>query len=186
MTEVIEKNNINNQRLIQDQLGPELAQLTGTDQWYRHNINRKLIYIDGVKFLAENGGEQGAYWFIDKVACEIAPLLQSINKQFGCISLNVGLTDKDQAMILVTDGNEKELVNYHIHFTDMQLGNWKFYLIDDETHITLLLPSEFGVVSEFSLLYTEGVYANNLYPFIEYQVKLFSFLRDKTLYCQLG
>jgi len=143
MTEVIEQNNRTKQRLNQDQLKFELAQFTGTEKWYRHALNRNLIYTDGVKFLAENGGEQGAYWFIDKVACEIAPLLKSKNEGFGCITLFVGLTDANQAMILVTDGNEKQLAIYHIDYTDMQPGNWKFYLVDDQTHLTLLLPSEY-------------------------------------------
>ena len=143
MTEVIEKNNTINQRLNQEQLSFQLAQFTGTEQWYRHNLNRNLIYTDGVKFLAENGGEQGAYWFIDKVACEIAPLLKSKNERFGFITLCVGLTGANQAMILVTDGNDKQLATYHIHFTDMLPGNWKFYLVDDQTHLTLLLPSEY-------------------------------------------
>jgi len=143
MTEVIEQNNSTNQRLNQDQLKFELAQFTGTEKWYRHALNRNLIYTDGVKFLAENGGEQGAYWFIDKVACEIAPLLKSKNERFGCINLCVGVIDKNQAMVLVTDGNDKQLAASHIHYTDMQSGDWKFYLIDDETHMTLLLPSEY-------------------------------------------
>ena len=143
MNEVLETNNTTNQRLNHEQLSFQLAQFTGTEHWYRHALNRNLIYTDGVKFLAENGGEQGAYWFIDKVACEIALLLKSKNQRFGFITLCVGLTDKNQAMILVTDGNDKQLATYHIHYTDMQLGNWKFYLIDDQTHLTLLLPSEY-------------------------------------------
>ena len=143
MTEVIEQSNNINQRLNQDQLIFELAQFTGTEKWYRHALNRNLIYTDGVKFLAENGGEQGAYWFIDKVAFEIAPLLKSKNERFGCINLCVGEIDKYQAMVLVTDGNDKQLAASHIHYTDMQSGDWKLYLIDDETHMTLLLPSEY-------------------------------------------
>jgi len=128
MTEVIEQSNNINQRLNQDQLIFELAQFTGTEKWYRHALNRNLIYTDGVKFLAENGGEQGAYWFIDKVAYEIAPLLKSKNERFGCINLCVGEIDKYQAMVLVTDGNDKQLGAYHIYYTDMQSGDWKFYL----------------------------------------------------------
>ncbi len=143
MTEVTEQNNSTNQRLNQDQLKFELAQFTGTEKWYRYALNRNLIYTDGVKFLAENGGEQGAYWFIDKVACEIAPLLKSKKERFGCINLCVGVIDKNQATVLVTDGNDKQLAASHIHYTDMQAGDWKFYLIDDETHMTLLLPSEY-------------------------------------------
>ena len=143
MTEVLETNNTTNQRLTQEQLSLALAQFTGTEHWYQHNTNAKLIYTDGVKFLAENGGEQGAYWFVNKVACEIVPLLQSKNELFGCITLSVGVNDENQAMVLVTDGNGKVLATYHIHYTDMQTGEWTFYLVDDGTYLTLLLPSEY-------------------------------------------
>jgi hypothetical protein len=132
-----------NKRLTQDELSVELSQFIGTEQWYRHAINRHLIYTDGVKFFAENGGDHGAYWFIDKVACEIAPLLKSKKEHFGCINLCVGVIDKNQAMVLVADGNDKQLAASHIHYTDMQAGDWKFYLIDDLTQMTLLLPSEY-------------------------------------------
>ena len=71
MNEVIEK------RLTTEQLEAELSQCIGTYHWYRHNLNRHLIYSDGVKLLAEYGGRSGAYWFIDKIACEIFPLLKA-------------------------------------------------------------------------------------------------------------
>ncbi len=130
-----------NKRLTQDELSNELSQFIGTEQWYRHAINRKLIYTDGVKFFAENGGEHGAYWFLDKVACEITPLLKRRKEAFACITLRVN--NQEEAIIIVTDGNETSLATYDIQYTDMQAGDWKFYLIDDGTHITLLLPREY-------------------------------------------
>jgi hypothetical protein len=130
-----------NKRLTQDELSVELSQFIGTEQWYRHAINRNLIYTDGVKFFAENGGNHGAYWFLDKVACEITPLLKRRKEAFACITLQVN--NQEEAIIIVTDGNETSLATYDIHYTDMQEGDWKFYLVDDGTHITLLLPHEY-------------------------------------------
>lgn len=128
-------------RLTQDELNNELSQFIGTEQWYRHAINRTLIYIDGVKFFAENGGDHGAYWFVDKVACEITPLLKRRKEAFACTTLRVN--KQEEAIIIVADGNETSLATYDIQYTDMQAGDWKFYLIDDGAHITLLLPREY-------------------------------------------
>jgi len=139
MTEVINQEN-SKKRLTQDELTAELAYFTGTEQWYMHWA-RSIIYTEGVQFFAENGGDQGAYWFLDKVACEIAPLLKSKKERFGCVTLSSNA--ENQAVILVTDGNDNELAKYQIRYTDMQPGNWKFYLIDDLSHLTLLLPSEY-------------------------------------------
>ena len=34
----------------------ELAQFTGSDNWYRHTINRNVLYTDGAQHVAEHGG----------------------------------------------------------------------------------------------------------------------------------
>jgi len=43
----------------------ELAQFTGSDNWYRHSINRNVLYTDGAQHVAEHGG---AYWLLDEIA----------------------------------------------------------------------------------------------------------------------
>jgi hypothetical protein len=43
----------------------DLLEFTGTENWYRHSLNRNVTYTDGVKFMAESAG---AYWLIDEVA----------------------------------------------------------------------------------------------------------------------
>ena len=101
-----------NKRLTQDELSVELSQFIGTEQWYRHAINRNLIYTDGVKFFAENGSDHGAYWFLDKVACEITPLLKRRKEAFACITLKVN--NQEEAIIIITDGNETYLATYDI------------------------------------------------------------------------
>ena len=42
-----------------------LRQFTGTEKWYRHPFVRTVLYTDGVKYVAEQGG---AYWLIDDIA----------------------------------------------------------------------------------------------------------------------
>ena len=43
----------------------DLAQFTGTEQWYRHAINRAVLYTDGAKYVADTAG---AYWLLDEIA----------------------------------------------------------------------------------------------------------------------
>ena len=50
----------------------ELAQFTGSDNWYRHTINRDVLYTDGAQHVAEHGG---AYWLLDEIA-----IIQPYNK----------------------------------------------------------------------------------------------------------
>jgi hypothetical protein len=43
----------------------ELAQFTGTENWYRHGINRAVLFTDGAKYVAD---QAGAYWQLDEIA----------------------------------------------------------------------------------------------------------------------
>src|SRR5258708_38127287 len=42
-----------------------LNQFTGTEQWYRHGLNRNVLFTDGAKYVADQGG---AYWLLDEIA----------------------------------------------------------------------------------------------------------------------
>jgi hypothetical protein len=33
-----------------------LSQFTGTENWYRHGINRNVVFTDGAKYVADEGG----------------------------------------------------------------------------------------------------------------------------------
>ena len=43
----------------------DLDMFTGSEQFYRHSINRKVIYTEGAHHVAEAGG---AYWLLDEIA----------------------------------------------------------------------------------------------------------------------
>ena len=40
----------------------DLRQFTGTETWFRHPLARKVLYTEGVQYVAEQGG---AYWLLD-------------------------------------------------------------------------------------------------------------------------
>jgi hypothetical protein len=121
-------------RLSSDELASQLSQFIGTKLWFRHILNRQLLYTDGVQFFAESGGGHGAYWFLDIVATEYWQLLTK--QPFISICLTV---KGEQANIEVTNGNNKVLKTREIKYTDMQEGDWKFFLTDN----VLMLPSEY-------------------------------------------
>lgn len=111
----------------------ELKNFTGTETWWRHNLNRAMTYTDGVKFFAENAGG-GAYWFLDVVATEVFPLLK--DEEFIGVVLH---SFDNKARLSADDGNGNKLWQRDIEYTDCPEGVWKFYL----TNNVLLLPSEY-------------------------------------------
>ena len=94
-----------------------------------------MLYTDGVQCFAEQGGSQGAYWFIDIVATEVWPLL----KKQPFMTIVLAVSENDTAEITVGNGNGRVLKTRQIEDTDMQPGDWKFFLTDN----VLLLPGEY-------------------------------------------
>jgi hypothetical protein len=43
----------------------DLHQFTGSETWYRHGLNKNILYTDGAKYIADHGG---AYWLLDEIA----------------------------------------------------------------------------------------------------------------------
>ena len=59
----------------------DLGQFTGSETWYRHGLNRKVLYTDGAKYVADHGG---AYWLLDEIA-----LIQPYDKRIAAEELQV-------------------------------------------------------------------------------------------------
>jgi hypothetical protein len=51
---------------------PDLAQFTGTEQWYRHALNGEVHFTGGAKYVADH---VGAYWLLDEIALTALPCL---------------------------------------------------------------------------------------------------------------
>ena len=67
----------------------DLTQFAGTETWYRHAINRKVLYTEGARYVAEYGE---ADWLLDEIA-----IIQPYNKavaaeKFQVWKLTVRLT----------------------------------------------------------------------------------------------
>ena len=111
----------------------ELAQFTGTTQWYRHALARGILYTEGVRFIAERAG---AYWLIDEIALaqSAAPALSG--EEFQTWTL---IVDANTAVLRCDDGNGKVLLEKRIDYTDFPEPGIKLYFTDG----VIMLPGEY-------------------------------------------
>ena len=112
----------------------DLAQFTGSEQWYRHGLVRSILFTDGAKYVADKAG---AYWLLDEIA-----LAQRLKKSVAAEEFQLWkLTVKPDhtAVLACEDGNGEAVLSKAIPFTDFPLDEIKFYV----TNNTILLPSEY-------------------------------------------
>ena len=114
-------------------LDTELAQFTGTENWYEH-WTKRIKYTDGVKFVAE---KYGAYWLIDAIASYqgTSALDTEDLKDFQLWTLIV--TGSKAVLECYPDTGEDPVISQQFEFTDFP-ETISFYVEGD----TLLLPSE--------------------------------------------
>lgn len=102
-----------------------------------------LWYSDGFQYFCRNGGEQGAYWFLDLLQFELLQNNTVKQEDFLVVEMTV---DKSAATIKIQDGNNNYLVTKDIAFTDLASGCWKFYVegtyCGDIEGKLIYLPSE--------------------------------------------
>lgn len=130
--------NIQTKAAAADKLRTELAQYYGSEQLYRHGLNRSVLYTDGVHRFAENAGG-GAYWFLDILATEPAILREA--REFAHVTLHV--KEDETADLVVTDGGKDgaapaTVYTRHLNYTDCPCGKWEFYFENN----TIMLPAE--------------------------------------------
>jgi hypothetical protein len=112
----------------------DLSQFSGSENWYRHGINRKVLFTDGAKYVADEGG---AYWLLDEIA-----IVQPHNKAVAAEEFQVWkLTVRPDRTATLTcdDGNGRIVFTKEIEFTDFPLDEIKLYFTDN----VILLPSEY-------------------------------------------
>jgi hypothetical protein len=112
----------------------DLPQFTGTENWHRFGINRKVLCTDGAKYVADKGG---AYWLFDAIA--IARLYEKavVGEAFQVWKLTVN-ADRS-ASLTCDDGNGNVVYTQRIEFTDFPLDAITLYFTDN----VILLPSEY-------------------------------------------
>jgi hypothetical protein len=111
----------------------DLAQFTGSENWYRHGINRHVLYTEGAQFVAEHGN---AYWLLDEIA-----IIQPYNRAVSAEEFQVwklAVRPDSTATLTCDDGNGNIVFTKEIAFTDFPLDEITLYF----TNNVILLPSE--------------------------------------------
>jgi len=112
----------------------DLLQFTGTENWYRHGLNRAVLFTDGAKYVADTCG---AYWLLDEIALSQRYDKRVAGEEFQVWTLSVN-PDRT-AMLACGDGNGNEVFSKQIAFTDFPLDSVTLWYTDN----TILLPSEY-------------------------------------------
>jgi phage baseplate assembly protein gpV len=112
----------------------DLAQFTGSENWYRHGINRRVLFTDGAKYVADHAG---AYWLLDEIAIIQPHNLRVAAEEFQVWKLTV---NADQTAVLTCDdGNGNVVYTKKIEHTDFPIDGITLYF----TNNTILLPREY-------------------------------------------
>ncbi len=111
----------------------ELSHFTGSEQWYRHGLVRKILYTDGAQYIAETGG---AYWLLDEIAfAQTDPKIAAEEFQVWRLKVNFDKT----ATLTCDDGNDRVVFIKPIEYTDFPLDGIGFYFTDN----VIMLPTEY-------------------------------------------
>jgi len=111
-----------------------LNQFTGSENWYRHALNRAVLFTDGAKHVADAGG---AYWLLDEIALAQRSQKAVAAEAFQDWTLTVDLT-RHTATLTCADGNGKAVFSKAIDTTDFPAASVRLWFENN----TIYLPSE--------------------------------------------
>ena len=111
----------------------ELRQFTGSEHWYRHGLNRSVVYTDGARHIAEHGG---AYWLLDAIALSQITLKAVAADEFQSWKLTV--RPDRTATLTCEDGNYNTVYTQEIPYTDFPVPEIVLWFENN----TIYLPSE--------------------------------------------
>jgi hypothetical protein len=112
----------------------DLRQFTGSENWYRHGINRDVLFTDGAKYVADTAG---AYWLLDIIAITQRHEKALAGEGFQLWKLSV--RENRSASLVCSDGNDNIVYAQNIECTDFPLDRFTFYFVNNVIH----LPSEY-------------------------------------------
>ncbi len=110
-----------------------LAWFTGSETLTRHPLFRKMVYTEGVAYIAEAAG---AHWLVDAIG---ANQYDAFVKAEDFQVWQLYVSSDSSADLKCGDGNGKCVFTQPISYTDFPEPGIKFYF----TNGTLLLPSEY-------------------------------------------
>ena len=112
----------------------DLRQFTGTEHWYRHSMVRRVLFTDGVKYVADKGG---AYWLVDEIAFAQVGEKAVAAEAFQLWKLTV--RPDATGTLICEDGNGNAVFTKELTFTDFPLDEITLYF----TNNVILLSSEY-------------------------------------------
>jgi hypothetical protein len=111
----------------------ELRQFTGSEQWFRHGLVRKVLYTEGAQYVAERAG---AYWLLDEIAfAQFEPIVAPEEFQLWRLKVSPDKT----ATLTCENGNDRAVFTKQLEFTDFPLDELVLYY----TNNVIFLPSEY-------------------------------------------
>jgi len=111
----------------------DLRQFTGSEHWYRHGLNRNVLFTEGAKHVADAGG---AYWLLDSIA-----LAQLCDRRIGAQPFQVwklAVRPDQTATLTCEDGNYNVVFVQQLEFSDFPPPGVTLWFEND----TIYLPSE--------------------------------------------
>ena len=111
-----------------------LRQFTGSETWYRHQLNRLVLYTEGAQYLAQHGG---AYWLLATIA-----IAQTHNKAVAAQPFQVWtlkVNPDSTGLLTCDDGNRNIVCSESLPFTDFPLPEVKLYFCNN----VIMLPGEY-------------------------------------------
>ena len=110
-----------------------LSQFTGSEHWYRHGLVRDILFTDGAKYVADQGG---GYWLLDEIA-----LAQRSQKRVAAEEFQVwklAVKPDRTAILACEDGNGRTVFEKAIEYTDFPAERVELWFENN----TIYLPSE--------------------------------------------
>ncbi len=112
----------------------DLSQFHGTEVWYRHPLNRKVLFTEGVKYVAD---EAGAYWLLDEIALTQFTHQKVAAEEFQVWKLKFNDTGRG-ASLICEDGNYNVVYTKEIDYTDFPFDGFVLWFENN----VIMLPGE--------------------------------------------
>ncbi len=110
-----------------------LSKFTGSENWYRHALVRRVLFTDGAKHVADAGG---AYWLLDEIALAQQYEKAVAAEEFQAWKLTVN-ADRT-GTLACEDGNGKTVFSKKLDYTDFPADGIELWFENN----TIYLPSE--------------------------------------------
>jgi hypothetical protein len=123
----------------------QLDHFTGTEAYHRWSLLfPRMVLTDGAKFVADNGGTNGAYWLVDAIASYQPRLCKHRDDRLREIQFwTLKVTDDSAVLTCRADSDVPPVVTQRIEYTDFDLPEIDLWALPiGDGRWVIMLPSE--------------------------------------------